>query len=256
MSLFRKLKQAALGVGRPKLHGKAQLSLHDVPFYELDPLPWWSKKGWTYFFVTADAMITISLADMLWNRWTRAEQVTIESKTASPGQTQHVLRPLWQRVAAVAGLGFASSYLAFMLVIGRSRIIQRAWIIPAAANASISSAPGNTASSTGRQIFFQCVHHRKSQGQLYPYRDCKLHGLAVTTSTKEEREVLMKVDGLRGFYSMSLEGAKINGESVCGGKDGSGLRWARRRLFDAWAVGGGSKPKFRPNFTSGPASLN
>lgn len=58
MSLFRQLKQAALGVGRPKLHGKAQLALPEVPFYELDPLPWWSRKGWTYFFVTADAMIT------------------------------------------------------------------------------------------------------------------------------------------------------------------------------------------------------
>lgn len=58
MTLFRQLKQAALGVGRPRLQGKAQLALPEVPFYELDPLPWWSKKGWTYFFITADAMIT------------------------------------------------------------------------------------------------------------------------------------------------------------------------------------------------------
>ena len=58
MSLFRQLKQAAFGVGRPKMRGKAQLALPEVPFYELDPLPWWSKKGWTYFFITADAMIT------------------------------------------------------------------------------------------------------------------------------------------------------------------------------------------------------
>lgn len=58
MSLLRQLKQAALGVGRPKMQGKAQLALPEVPFYELDPLPWWSKKGWTYFFITADAMIT------------------------------------------------------------------------------------------------------------------------------------------------------------------------------------------------------
>ena len=200
------------------------------------------------------------MAEMLWNRWTQAEQVTIETKSTSPGQTstqttqtQVVLRPLWQRVSAVVGLGFASSYLAFMLVIGRSRIIQRAWIIPAAANATIANASGNSASNTGKQLFFQCVHHRNSQGQLYPYRDCKLHGSAVTMDRKEEREVLMKVDGLRGFYSMTLEGAKINGESVGGGKDGSALKWARRRLFEAW---GGSKPKFRPNFTSGPAALN
>jgi hypothetical protein len=58
MSLFRQLKQAAFGAGRPKLRGKAQLALPEVPFYELDPLPWWSKKGWTYFFIAADAMIT------------------------------------------------------------------------------------------------------------------------------------------------------------------------------------------------------
>ena len=32
--------------------------MSEAPFYELDPLPWWTKKGWTYFFVTADAMIT------------------------------------------------------------------------------------------------------------------------------------------------------------------------------------------------------
>ena len=197
---------------------------------------------------------------MLWNRWTRAEQVTIESSAGGSDQsrsettqTQYVPRPLWQRVSAVVGLGCASSYLAFMLVIGRSRIIQKAWILPAVANASsISGSSGNT---TGRQLFFQCVHHRKSQGQLYPYRDCTLQGLADTRNKKEEREVLMKIEGLRGFYSMSLEGAKIKGESVCERKAGS-LRWARRRLFDGWAEGGGSRPKFRPNFSSGPAALN
>ena len=58
MSVFRQLKQAAFGSGRPKLQGKAQLALPRVPFYELDPLPWWCKSGWTWFFVTADAMIT------------------------------------------------------------------------------------------------------------------------------------------------------------------------------------------------------
>lgn len=201
------------------------------------------------------------MADMLWNRWTRAEEVTAPPMPASseqpPTQTKHVLRPLWQRVSAVVGLGCAGSYLAFMLVIGRSRIIHRAWIIPAAANASsVSNASGKSASNNGKQVFFQCVHHWKTQGQLYPYRDCKLHGSAVTRSGKDEQEVLMKIEGLRGFYSMSLEGAKINGESVCEGKDGSSLKWARRRLFNAWAGGGGSKPKFRPNFTSGPAASN
>ena len=199
------------------------------------------------------------MAEMLWNRWTRAELVTtIEPKATSSEQspsqttqTRHVQRPLWQRVSAVVGLGCAGSYLAFMLIIGRSRIIQRAWIIPATANASSTSSGG-----AGRQLFFQCVHHGKSQGQLYPYRDCNLQGSAVTRNNREEHEVLMKVRGLRGFYSMSLEGAKIDGESVCERKDGSSLKWARRRLFDAWAGGGGSRPKFRPNFSSGPAALN
>ena len=200
------------------------------------------------------------MAEMLWNNWTRAEQVTVESKATSSEesasqttQTRYVPRPVWQRVSAVAGLGCASSYLAFMLIIGRSRIIQKAWIIPAAANASSIA----NSSSTGRQLFFQCVHHRKSQGQLYPYRDCKLQGSAVTKNKREEHEVLMKVQGLRGFYSMSLEGARISGEPVCEREDGSSsLKWARRRLFDAWAEGGGSRPKFRPNFSSGPAALN
>lgn len=200
---------------------------------------------------------------MLWNRWTRVERVTtIESKGSttsseegSSSQTRYVPRPLWQRVSAVAGLGCASSYLAFMLIIGRSRIIRKAWVIPAAA-ANASPISGNSTSNTGRQLFFQCVHHRKSQGQMYPYRDCKLQGSAVTKNKREEHEVLMKVEGIRGFYSMSLEGVKIKGESVCERKDGSSLKWARRRLFDAWAEGGGSRPKFRPNFTSGPAALD
>ena len=196
------------------------------------------------------------MAEMLWNRWTRVEEVTMESEQPS-SQTQNVLRPLWQRVSAVVGLGCAGSYLAFMLIVGRSRIIQKAWIIPAMANAStISSASGNPASITGRQVFFQCVHHWKAQGQLYPYRDCKLHGSAVTKNGKDEREVLMKIEGLRGFYSMSLEGARINGELIGEGKDGASLKWARRRLFDAWAEGGGSRPRFRPNFSSGPAAMN
>lgn len=201
------------------------------------------------------------MAEMLWNRWTRVEQVPMESKPTGseqpPSQTQHVLRPLWQRVSAVAGLGCASSYLAFMLIVGRSRIIQRAWIIPAAANAStISSASGNTASITGRQVFFQCVHHWNTQGQLYPYRDCKLHGSAVARNGKGGQEVLMKIQGLRGFYSMSLEGARVNGELIGEGKDEASLRWARRRLFDAWAEGGGSRPRFRPHFSRGPAALS
>ena len=57
MSLFRQLK-AAFGARRPKLYGKAQLALPEVPLYELDPLPWWSKNGWTYFFIAADAIVT------------------------------------------------------------------------------------------------------------------------------------------------------------------------------------------------------
>lgn len=202
------------------------------------------------------------MTEMLWNRWTWAEQVAIEPKTLgsdqSPSQTtqtRQVIRPLWQRVSAVIGFGCAGSYLAFMLIIGRSRVIQKAWILPATTTASISNSSGNSTSG-GRQLFFQCVHHRKSQGQMYPYRDCKLQGSAVTNKKREEHEVLMKVQGLRGFYSMSLEGAKINGESVCERKDGSSLKWARRRLFDAWIEGGGSRPKFRPNFSSGPAALN
>jgi hypothetical protein len=197
---------------------------------------------------------------MLWNRWTQIDveqAASSEQSSSQTSETRYVLRPLWQRVSAVVGLGCAGSYLAFMLIIGRSRIIQKAWIIPAAANASsISGSSGNSASSTGRQLFFQCVHHRKSQGQLYPYRDCKLQGSAVTRKNREEHEVLMKIEGIRGFYSMSLEGAKIKGESVCERKDGSPLKWARRRLFDAWAEGGGSRPKFRPQFTSGPAALD
>jgi hypothetical protein len=201
------------------------------------------------------------MAELLWNHWTQVEDVPMESKPSGseqpPSSPQHVLRPLWQRVSAVVGLGCAGSYLAFMLIVGRSRIIQRAWIIPAAANAStISNASGELATNTGRQVFFQCVHHRKTQGQLYPYRDCKLHGSAVAGDRKGEQEVLMKVQGLRGFYSMSLEGARINGQSIGEGKDGASLRWARRRLFDAWAAGGGSRLRFRPNFTSGPAALN
>lgn len=200
------------------------------------------------------------MAEMLWNRWTRAEEMKMESKPTGseqpPAQTQHVLRPLWQRVSAVVGVGCAGTYLAFMLIVGRSRIIQKAWIIPAAANASTASNAEKSAPNVGRQVFFQCVHHWKTQGQLYPYRDCKLHGSAVSQNGRDEKEVLMKVNGLRGFYSMSLEGAKINGELVAEGKDGSSLRWARRRLFDAWAERGGSRPKFRPNFTSGPAALN
>lgn len=201
------------------------------------------------------------MAEMLWNRWTQVEEASVEPKPTGSeqqsSQAQYVLRPLWQRVSAVVGVGCAGSYLAFMLIIGRSRIIQRAWIIPATANAStISNATGKPASNTGRQVFFQCVHHWNTQGQLYPYRDCKLHGSAVTNSRKGEQEVLMKIQGLRGFYSMSLEGAKINGESIGGGKDGASLKWARRRVFDAWAAGGGSRPRFRPNFSSGPAAMS
>jgi len=199
------------------------------------------------------------MAEMLWNRWTRAEEVSTKSESAGPEQpltqTHHVLRPLWQRASAVVGLGCAGSYLGFMLIIGRSRIIHKAWIIPAVANASPNlGASGTSTSGTGKQVFFQCVSHWKTQGQLYPYRDCKLHGSPVTNSNRDEQEVLMKVKGLRGFYSMSLEGARINGESVCEGKGGSSLKWVRRRVFDAWAEGGGSKPKFRPNFSSGPAA--
>lgn len=192
------------------------------------------------------------MADLLWNRWTRVEDATPESKSTSseqsPVQTKHALRPLWQRVSAVVGLGCAGSYLGFMLIVGRSRIIRKAWIIPAAAGLGAS---GNPTPGAGKQVFFQCVHHWKNQGQMYPYRDCKLHGSAVARDKRGEQEVLMKVKGLRGFYSMSLEGAKING-----GKDGASLKWARRRLFDAWAEGGGSKAKFRPNFSSGPAASN
>ena len=60
MSLFRMLKRAVFGLEFPpqKLYGKALVALPKVPLYELDPLPWWSKRSWTYFFLTANATIT------------------------------------------------------------------------------------------------------------------------------------------------------------------------------------------------------
>lgn len=148
---------------------------------------------------------------------------------------------MWQRAAAVTGQVAVGSYLAFMIIVGRTRIIQKLWILPSSAALD--------ASSKDKQVFMQCVHHFKRQGQLYPYKTCKLQ-----ETRTQDTEILMKIDGVRGFYSLALEGAKINGQEWASGGKGMQIKWAKEELVDSWRAEGGGKRKNRPRFVSGPAA--
>jgi len=170
---------------------------------------------------------------------------------SSSSEHKSALRPLWQRLGVVTGEGLIGSYLAMMIIVGRSRIIRRLWILPPASVSSMATDMSIRKAGGDKHVFFQSIHHFDSQGQLYPYKSCKLD--TATTQT-QGREMLLKVDGIRGFYSLSLEGAKINGQDQTTTGRGApvSLDWARQELRDAWRAEGGARRKFRPKFTSGP----
>jgi hypothetical protein len=178
---------------------------------------------------------SFTAAELTWNHWT---EVVEPVPAPAPKFT---LRPMWQRAAAVTGQVAIGSYLAFMILVGRTRIIQKLWILPS--SGALDTSPKE------KRVFMQCVHHFKRQGQLYPYRACKLQ-----ETRPQDKEILVKIDGVRGFYSLALEGARINGQEWASGGKGVQMKWAREELIDAWRAEGGAKRRHRPRFVSGPAA--
>lgn len=178
--------------------------------------------------------------ELTWSHWTKP----IEPTPDKP-HTTFELRPWWQRLPAVTAQGAVGGYLAFMIIVARTRIVRKLWIIP-------PSTMGTT--TTEKRVFLQCLHHFKTQGQMYPYNRCKLQNSE--EARKHEKEMFLKVDGVRGYYSLYLEGATINGEKAtrkASMNPGLDFEWARREMVQAWG-GTGEKRRYQPRFVSGPAA--
>jgi hypothetical protein len=166
------------------------------------------------------------------------------------------LRPLWQRLGVIAGEGLVGSCLAMMIIIGRTRIIRRLWVLPSVpmtTDASIPKVGGG--GNHNKHVFLQSVYHSNSQGQLYPYKSCKLQDTNLA-KTSAQAEMLLKVDGIRGYYSLPLEGAKINGQGQPSSarQPSENLKWVRQELQDAWRAEGGARRRQQPRFISGPVT--
>ncbi|KAI0764411.1 hypothetical protein BD413DRAFT_615853 [Trametes elegans] len=212
------------------------VSIENVePVYKSGKLAWWAR--WTYFLVVADLLMTASAGDLIWNHWTRWEPLpedpsnpTSKEKPTNPKEVlgQYNLRPLWQRSLATvanmtAGIGFAA-----MLLGGRSRVITRMFILPAAtATASQATSSGTTAAAAGRRsasgriLIIQSPLHSRAQGVVTPLKNTTL------LAGSDKNEMVLGVKGRRGQYFIGLVGAQVNGQPLS--------PWdARKSLFTTW----------------------
>ncbi|KAI0352040.1 hypothetical protein OH77DRAFT_1498246 [Trametes cingulata] len=206
------------------------VSIENVkPVYDCGKLAWWAR--WTYFLVIADLVVTASACELTLNHWTMWEELPKDTSTPSTptfdGQSSesqevaghYVPRPLWQRGLFTLANFAGGVGLAAVLLGGRSRIVRRMFIVPAASQSHSASASGSSALE--RLLVIQSPLHTKSQGSVMPLRRTRL------LHSPDKNEMMIGLKDRRGHYSLSLNGAEVNGEKMS--------VWdARKSLFTTW----------------------
>ncbi|OSC98441.1 hypothetical protein PYCCODRAFT_1375154 [Trametes coccinea BRFM310] len=199
------------------------------PVYDCGRLPWWAR--WTYALVIADLVVTAAACELALNHWTTWEELSKD--TTAPSQSlfssegsihstepvgHYVKRPLWQRGLLTAANFAGGVGLAAVLLGGRSRVVRRLFIVPAAA-AAVAGAAAKSASE--RLLVIQSPLHTKGQGVAMPIRRTRL------VHSSDKTEMMIGLKDRRGHYSMTLQGAEIEGQKLS--------PWdARKTLYTIW----------------------
>ena len=243
-TLFARLKTLRLPRVGPRSLKSQGVSIENVhPVYECGKLAWWAR--WTYFLVIADLVVTcvdvkyccllVSLMTMIrvrasaceltFNHWTMWEELpkdaslptTEGSNEPSERVGHYVPRPLWQRGLFTLANFAGGVGLAAVLLGGRSRIVQRMFIVPVAASAA--AAASKTASE--RLLVIQSPLHTRGQGAVMPLSRTRL------LRSPDKTEMMIGLKDRRGHYSLELQGAQVDGQKMS--------PWdARKALFTIW----------------------
>ncbi|KAI8978248.1 hypothetical protein BD414DRAFT_445445 [Trametes punicea] len=231
-TLLASLKNLRLPHVGPRSLQSQGVSVQNVrPIYDCGKLAWWAK--WTYFLVIADLVVTASACELTLNHWTTWEELpkdaavtsTSSSSSSSAGPSNetgevaghYVPRPFWQRGLFTLANFAGGVGLAAVLLGGRSRIVRRMWIVPAAASATGAAAT----SASERLLVIQSPLHTKGQGAVMPlHRTRLLH-------TQDKTEMMIGLKDRRGHYSVGLQGAEVDGRKMS--------PWdARKALYTIW----------------------
>ncbi|KAI0043749.1 hypothetical protein FA95DRAFT_1609099 [Auriscalpium vulgare] len=190
----------------PKFRSQDVLPANELKkaFFEATP-GWWARFTWG--FIAADLLVTSSMTEVTWSKWTRPPSDDEKAR----GETAAVLRPAWQR-AGLAGVHLVFGVgLAAALLIGRSRVVRRL---------HVHRVPSGAAPA---QLFIQGVHNRDAHGTLVPFKHTHI------SPGRDDSEVILRVDGVRGHWWVALSRARVNGVKV-------GKLQAREALMSRWGV--------------------
>ncbi|KAI0330440.1 hypothetical protein GY45DRAFT_1323782 [Cubamyces sp. BRFM 1775] len=223
-TLFARLKTVRLPHVGPRSLKSQGISIENVrPVYDCGKLAWWAR--WTYFLVIADLVVTASACELTFNHWTTWEELP---KDASLPPTEglnepservghYVPRPLWQRGLFTLANFAGGVGLAAVLLGGRSRIVRRMFIVPAAA----SAAGAASKSASERVLVIQSPLHTKGQGAVMPLNRTRL------LHSPNKTEMMIGLKDRRGHYALELQGAQVDGQKMS--------PWdARKALFNVW----------------------
>ncbi|KAI0067599.1 hypothetical protein BV25DRAFT_837714 [Artomyces pyxidatus] len=180
------------------------------PFYEA-PAPWWSRATWV--FIAADLITTSSMSELTWRRWTRPADATEKAQ----GVTDPVLRPVWERAGLVVGHVTFGIGFAVALFVGRSRVVRRLYLLN----------PPPTSPKAPQQLFIQGAHNRDTRGVVAPFKSTRI------SPGRDDSEVVLRVDGMRGHWWVGLTRAKIDGHEM-------GKAPAREAFLRVWGIRKGS----------------
>ncbi|KAF9487514.1 hypothetical protein BDN71DRAFT_1458425 [Pleurotus eryngii] len=214
-SLFSRRAASIIKLDRPPLFSKAP--------------PWWAR--WTYALIACDLFVTASAVEFTWNNWT---QLTDDLKTISqkskestvavqqPPNDSYVPRPSWQRAGlCVAHLGVGIG-IAVALIVTQSRYVRTFTLSPALLKAKTSKNPIQTLPQD-RQVLISCASNFKNNGQSFPLASCSVG------EGRDASEMILRVDGERGHWFLSLENSLINGKKAS-------IMDAQRAILEEWGT--------------------
>ncbi|KAA1470447.1 hypothetical protein DENSPDRAFT_797741 [Dentipellis sp. KUC8613] len=220
-SLFGRLRSFLPGSAKQKTAQEVVHVLKKQPFYQR-PSPWWARLTWG--MVAADFMITTSMTEVTWKKWTEP----VDPENPAAGER---LKSIWPRAGLCVFHITVGAGLAAMIFIGRSRVVRTLDILR----------PGPGAEQ--KQLFIQGAHHRGDKGLLVPFAKSRLD------PGRDHTEVILRVAGMRGHWWVALNGAKVNGHALAPEN-------ARSLFMSEWGIRSAVPTGTSGHWTSGPIVKN
>lgn len=143
---------------------------------------------------------------------TQAKPSSSNSASEEPGQEDASAGVSSRLVVTFCGatLG-AEMLLAAAIIIGRSRVVRKIYVLPPVSSKQASSHMRKSPRDDKRRVFIQTVAHWGPFGRLFPLHDCTL--VPHKADSDIDWECDLKVPGARGVYKILLNRkTQVDGE--------------------------------------------